>query len=225
MTKINPEMPETLAKLIAADPAVKLYVETVSYRDGLTGMWNRRFFQTELERRFEEARRDGQDISLIIGDIDRFKQLNDTYGHRLGDSVLRYIGQTLTASPARPADSYCRMGGEEFGIILPETGLEGASHIAEFHRNRIEKTDFAGYLEAGRDKARRAGGPTDAYESDLLVMKAAGRPDLTMSFGVAAYPGASVVNMVGLYECADKALYLAKDSGRNAVRTMDQLNL
>jgi diguanylate cyclase (GGDEF)-like protein len=99
-------------------------------RDGLTGLYNRRYFQETLADHIETAKRYDRPLSLVLFDIDQFKQINDTNGHSEGDSVLRHFAEVLNAT-ARAADIICRVGGDEFAVLLPETGLSNAWKFVE----------------------------------------------------------------------------------------------
>jgi diguanylate cyclase (GGDEF)-like protein len=105
--------------------------------DGLTQLRNRRAFQERLEDETRRWRRHGNDVSLVLLDIDHFKSYNDTYGHPKGDEVLRAVGRLLRRS-IRAADFAARYGGEEFAIILPNTNAAGSMHVAETLRRAIE---------------------------------------------------------------------------------------
>jgi diguanylate cyclase (GGDEF)-like protein len=158
--------------------------------DPLTGVHNRRFFHEVLNRESERSNRHNQPLSLIILDIDHFKVINDTFGHLAGDQVLRKVGR-ITRESIRTIDMVCRYGGEEFAIILPQTELEAASLIAERLRTSIAEFPF----------------PT-GEESPLMV---------TASLGVACWRGSGCLSKQGteLVQAADRALYVAKDTGRN----------
>ena len=159
--------------------------------DALTGCFNRRFFEIQLERDLHLATRMRQPVSLILLDIDHFKQVNDTHGHDAGDAALRILANALREE-VRGVDTAARYGGEEFAIILPQAGPEGAQVVAERLRSRIERTEVPG---VGCIKASLgvATFPLDASSRELLVTS------------------------------ADRALYLAKRSGRNCVRTAADL--
>jgi diguanylate cyclase (GGDEF)-like protein len=111
--------------------------------DSLTGCFNRRFFEIQLERDLHLATRMHQPLSLIFLDVDNFKRVNDTHGHEAGDSALRILANTLREE-LRGVDSAARYGGEEFAVILPQAGPDGALVVAERLRSRIEKTEFPG---------------------------------------------------------------------------------
>ena len=154
--------------------------------DGLTGLNNHRTFQERLEVEIDRAKRFGKELSLLLLDIDYFKRLNDTYGHRTGDEVLKRVACRLTES-MRNIDFTARYGGEEFVVILPETPLEGALFSAE----RLRKAMMHHIFKTGTDEI-----------------------SLTVSIGVATYPG-DASQREDLIERADKALYAAKHAGRN----------
>ncbi|MBW2217329.1 MAG: diguanylate cyclase, partial [Deltaproteobacteria bacterium] len=107
--------------------------------DALTGIPNRRSFSENLLTEYERSRRQQQPLSIIMCDVDYFKAYNDAYGHSSGDLCLRKVAQTIKASLKRPGDSCARYGGEEFSVILPNTPLDGAMHIAERIRSNIEE--------------------------------------------------------------------------------------
>jgi len=172
-------------------------LERLALYDQLTGLANRRNFDETLERQFKLSARNKSALSLIICDIDFFKIYNDTYGHLAGDECIQQISQAIKKAIYRPTDLACRYGGEEFALILPETPLEGARHIAELIRQQV--------IELGV-----------VHESS----PASG--SVTLSLGVAtAYLEAGVESPEELINAADIALYLAKESGRNQVKTAE----
>ena len=124
--------------------------------DGLTGCFNRRSFEIQLERDLHLATRMRQPVSLIMLDIDHFKRVNDTHGHDAGDAALRIIADALRQE-LRGVDTAARYGGEEFAIILPQAGLEGALVVAERLRARIEATEVPG---VGASRPRSASPPS-----------------------------------------------------------------
>ncbi|MFL6256533.1 MAG: diguanylate cyclase [Pyrinomonadaceae bacterium] len=159
--------------------------------DGLTGCFNRRFFEIQLERDLHLATRMRQPVSLILLDIDHFKHVNDTHGHDAGDAALRILASALREE-LRGVDTAARYGGEEFAIILPQAGPEGALVVAERLRSRIERTEVPGV------------------------------GCITASLGVATFPlDASSREL--LVTSADRALFLAKRSGRNKVCSTAEL--
>ncbi|TGD96908.1 sensor domain-containing diguanylate cyclase [Methylobacterium nonmethylotrophicum] len=168
--------------------AVEAELARLSMTDGLTGLPNRRRFDRELEQAWEGAARlGGRPLALLIVDADHFKRFNDRYGHAVGDEILRGLAGSLSAAIHRPHDLVCRIGGEEFGVILPDTDEEGAVRVAE----RL-------HAEVAALSVGSAG-----------ILAGA----LTVSIGLAqATPSGSLAD---LYRAADGALYAAKAAGRN----------
>ncbi len=157
--------------------------------DGLTELYNHRYFQDTLRQQIEISRRYNQPVSLIICDIDFFKKFNDTYGHQAGDAVLRQVAQTLKKN-SRTTDYVCRYGGEEMSIILPNTGIDEAMLLANRICASVSEKPF--HLT-----------PVDTAE-------------VTISLGVATFPD-NAQTPQDLIEWADKGLYYAKEHGRNQV--------
>jgi len=158
--------------------------------DPLTGLLNRRAFTTVLTNAIIKAQSEGHPICLLMLDLDHFKNINDTYGHLVGDKVLRFIGRLL-AQVVKGQDTLCRFGGEEFAILLPDTALHGAIRVAETIHGRLN------------------GSHLRLTDSGQLLGK------LTASIGVACYrEGESIDEFI---QRADKALYEAKRQGRNRV--------
>lgn len=159
--------------------------------DALTGCLNRRAFVERLERELNRVNRYDTELSILMIDLDRFKAVNDTRGHLVGDSVLRQMGDLLRGE-VRSVDLAARYGGEEFVIVLPETDANGAQAFAERLRKRVLQTNFA-----------ETGDPLN----------------LTVSIGVASTgTDGAVPTPESLIAMADKALYRAKHEGRNRVR-------
>ena len=169
-------------------------IEEVSQRartDGLTGLYNRRYFDEQLRRVIAETDRFGGTSSLILVDIDDFKAVNDTYGHEAGDAVLRQLGKILSDG-VRTVDVCARYGGEELVILLPQTPIAGATELAE--RLRAAVADRAVLFE--------------------------GTPiRVSASFGIAGYPE-TVPHGDWLFPAADRALYQAKEKGKNCVKSL-----
>lgn len=161
-------------------------LQELALRDGLTGLLNRRHWEQCLEREFSRHLRYESPASLVMFDIDHFKTFNDTYGHQLGDEVIREVAR-LTRLFARETDFAGRYGGEEFVVLLPDTAIAGASQFAERLRTAI------------------AGLQID-HEGQVL--------HVTVSLGVASLDE-SMPNHTLLIEAADKALYQSKENGRN----------
>jgi diguanylate cyclase (GGDEF)-like protein len=163
--------------------------------DGLTGLFTRRHFDIRADDMFRLARRYGTPFSLILVDIDHFKDVNDTHGHGVGDAVLRETAGLVTGG-IRDCDSAFRYGGEEFAVLLPETPVEHASVIAERLRKAIR-------------------------EHTVQTEQAAGLT-VTASMGVAEY-GPTLANYGELVGLADKALYAAKRAGRDRTVTSEEM--
>jgi len=163
-------------------------VEALAITDGLTGLYTRRYFFERFEEELQRSKRHGFKFSFLMIDIDDFKVCNDTYGHLVGDAVLKEVSHIAKGS-AREIDLTARYGGEEFSMILPETDRAGAMLVAERIRKRIAENTFK------------------AYDEKLKV---------TVSIGLAVYPDDSQ-EMSDLVERADRALYAAKSSGKNIV--------
>ncbi len=155
----------------------------LAYRDSLTDLYNHRFFQEELAREVERAQRYGQPLSVLMLDVDRFKEVNDTYGHMMGDTLLSYVAQAL-ASRLRSSDVAARYGGDEFAVILPETDETQAIAVAE--------------------KLGKAVSADRRWQGALLENLGVG-----ISFGVATFPGdgRTADDLLG---AADRRLYGAK---------------
>ncbi|MCD6532757.1 MAG: GGDEF domain-containing protein [Deltaproteobacteria bacterium] len=163
--------------------------------DGLTGLYNHRHFQQRLREEFERIKRYSGELSLIMIDIDNFKNYNDTHGHPAGDKVLLTVANLLLDN-ARHSDIVARYGGEEF-VILCHSGIKDTIGVAERFRREIEKAEIPGQ-----------------EQQPLLAGQTEG--NLTICLGVAAYD-ASMSDAGTLVERADKKLYQAKDEGRNRV--------
>lgn len=159
--------------------------------DGLTGIANRRHFDDRYQEEWRRAVREGTSLAVIIADIDYFKRYNDVYGHLNGDECLRQVATALASVISRGGDLIARFGGEEFAILLPNTDSVGAVVVAESLRSAINR----------------------------LAIEHQGSPfkSLTMSFGLVIGWPEQEEGPEKLLEKADKALYIAKESGRNNV--------
>ncbi len=164
--------------------------ENLAIRDGLTGLYNHRQFQHMLKEAITRSLRYKTDLSLVLCDIDHFKKLNDTYGHRFGDAVLKAISGALQSSIREGIDNAARYGGEEFTLILGETGAVSVKETVDRIRQHI--ADMVFQTPTGKDI------------------------HCTLSFGIAIY-GVHAKNQELLIKRADKALYKAKENGRNRV--------
>ncbi|HEX9295444.1 MAG TPA: GGDEF domain-containing protein [Polyangiaceae bacterium] len=156
--------------------------------DGLTQIYNKRYFHETLEREISRCRRYQRDLGLILMDVDNFKQKNDTFGHLAGDAILKELAMVVRWK-LRREDVFARVGGEEFAILTPEVGLKGARDVAEKVRMVVESTTFR-------------------FEKKIMPT--------TISLGVATWVGGEDT-ADALYKRADDALYAAKEAGRNRV--------
>ncbi|MEM7738753.1 MAG: diguanylate cyclase [Deinococcota bacterium] len=163
-------------------------IKELSIRDELTGLYNRRHFNEAALQAFSAAQRYAKPLTVVIGDIDFFKRVNDTFSHAIGDDVLKTVARLLTQE-RREADIVARYGGEEFVIALPETLLENGRQACEVLRQRIEAY------------------PWEAVAPGLTI---------TMSMGLCA--DTSLSSLEEMLNCADKKLYEAKAAGRNNVQ-------
>ena len=173
--------------------------------DGLTGVANRRTFDSQLEERWRLATRNQACLALLMVDADHFKEFNDRLGHQAGDACLRALAAALSRCVSRPADLVARFGGEEFGILLPDTRPEGARHVAETIRAAVEGLAIA--------HPSALDGPPPGTPSR--------QRHLTVSIGCAALIPAPGDEFQQLIELADQALYQAKGLGRNCVCLAD----
>lgn len=187
------EKEELITELRSAYEQLCLYnahVEEMAITDPLTGLYNYRFFTARLNQEVEKARRYRRQLSLIILDIDNFKDFNDTYGHPAGDNALKEA-TTVFRDSIRDLDTLARYGGEEFLVLLPETGTDEAYIVAERIRQAVEKHSFM-------------------MSDDLPEM------NITVSGGIATYPD-HARNAEELLKIADDVLYQAKNKGRNNI--------
>lgn len=171
-------------------------LEALSYRDGLTNAANRRMFETMFEREWGSARRNGSPLSLILLDIDSFKEFNDCLGHLAGDECLRNIARLLLRATARrPRDLVSRYGGEEFAVLLPETDPAAALLMAE--------------------QCRRA-----VHDAMIPHPRSKTAPCVTVSLGVSSIVPKDGDDPRAFLEQVDKLLYRAKETGRNRVESL-----
>jgi diguanylate cyclase (GGDEF)-like protein len=179
------------AALALARERVRAEAESYAHAaviDPVSGLFNRRYFQARLEEELQRARRHRMPVALAMADIDDFKRINDKYGHLAGDTVIADVADILRRS-VRLFDVCTRFGGEEFAIVMPGTGAEGAENIAERIRRRIEE-----------------------YHPGLGELTSL---RVTVSVGLAV--SSASISVRDLIEQADAALYMAKRAGKNQV--------
>jgi len=167
-------------------------LERLTRLDGLTGLYNRNTFVDLTRQELDRANRQGSPTSILLVDLDLFKDVNDTWGHPAGDAVLKHVAE-LAKETVRRTDLVGRLGGEEFIVLLPNTAQEAAGKLAEKLRRRLETS------------------PT-VWE--------AGSIPVTASIGLAGTTAAEKRDFETLYTSADRALYQAKERGRNQVAWM-----
>ena len=180
---------ERTAQLETANAAL----EELAALDPMTGLFNRRRFDVFLQQEWQRSNRSRLPLSLVMVDIDHFKQFNDLYGHPAGDDCIKKVVEVIRDAANRVTDLGCRYGGEEFAIILAETPAAGARAVAEFIRREVELL---------------------AIPHDLQPQKV-----VTVSTGVATKDGDRYPRTPDLIDACDKALYRSKNEGRNRTRT------
>jgi diguanylate cyclase (GGDEF)-like protein len=168
-------------------------LQEMANRDGLTGLYNHRYFHEQLSQDFLRAKRYHENLSCVLFDIDFFKKFNDTYGHQTGDIVLKALASVVQHA-TRESDLAARYGGEEFALILYHTDGPAAYEAAERLRTMVESHEV---------------------QDNGNVLR------VTISIGVATFPHERVQNSKELVDYADQALYKAKDNGRNRVEVFD----
>lgn len=181
---------DLLAQVLQQKRQIEMLKEKI-IRDSMTQLYNYQWFHEVLHQEKARSERYGNPLSVILGDIDNFKRVNDRYGHLAGDAVIKKVAQTLR-DDARTTDHVARYGGEEFGIILSETDIQGALTVAERLRSNVESTQV--------------------NFDDATI-------SVTMSFGVASFPVGIKVSKEEIIERVDEALYQAKKGGKNQCRS------
>ncbi|MCF7811552.1 GGDEF domain-containing protein [bacterium] len=195
----NPLKVSTLDQLRMFSTMIGIALERSNYYhlavyDGLTGLYNRRQFDIRLREELSRITRYGGDLGLLLADVDHFKNVNDTYGHQQGDTVLIELAEVFLITVRNNVDIACRYGGEEFIAILPSTNIEGSRIAAERFRQNCETHPFSG------------------QEEPLKV---------TVSCGVATINKESAITPKEFIRRADEMLYQAKEGGRNQVRVWE----
>jgi diguanylate cyclase (GGDEF)-like protein len=162
-------------------------------KDALTGLANRRYFDVTLAMEARRAQREGTSLALLMIDIDYFKLFNDSKGHVAGDFCLQSVGKVVEECVRRPSDLVARYGGEEMGVIMPNTDIDGAQVVAQLILRRLKEESIS-------------------HEASPL-----GR--VSVSIGIATAAGSRLDQLQSLIEAADQALYSAKTLGRNQFAT------
>ena len=168
-------------------------LKLLALTDSLTKLYNRRFFIDASQTFLEVAKRENSPLSLLMIDIDKFKNINDTYGHQIGDEIIKLLAKIMLEGE-RKSDMSCRYGGEEFVILLPNTSLQEAQYVAQKIKNRVESSHFK------------------TPEQDEVTF--------TISIGIATVNLVDEINIEKMLKRADDALYEAKEKGRNQIRTV-----
>ena len=188
--RLQEELEERERELLEANERLRYMSQT----DGLTGIDNRRHLEQQLDSMFAHAKRLNEPVSCVMCDLDRFKSVNDTYGHQAGDAVLKEFARILKNEAREKVDRVGRYGGEEFMLLLPGTVLDAAVTFAERVRREVEARTFT-------------------FDGGTLKR--------TASFGVSGWPHPRITDCEALVRTADDALYVAKETGRNRVIRFD----
>ena len=184
---------DSLVKWTFALEKANKQLQKLALVDELTQITNRRGFEQYFNREYRRMKREKKSLSLIIADVDYFKNYNDRYGHKAGDLCLKQIAQTINSSLKRAGDLVCRYGGEEFAIILPDTDSYGAVHLAETIREQIQQLNII-------------------HESSSVSGV------ITLSLGIATTMATRASQPDMMIKAADRALYQAKQQGRDRYR-------
>lgn len=181
----------SIFKYLAGNIIETLYYEEIhkmAIMDGLTGLFNKRYFMENLDKEISRARRHKRELSVIIFDIDHFKDVNDTFGHLAGDHILKELSEVIK-SRVRREEVVARYGGEEIIVLIPETSVDDAVKLAEQIRKRVDEHEFR--FSSKRIRITISGGVAEAEEADYEIMP--------------------------FIHLADERLYEAKNAGRNLV--------
>ena len=187
------ETNQRLSEEIVQHELTQKNLESLSVKDALTGLYNRRKFNDQYEIEWNAALRDSRVLSLIMIDIDCFKPYNDKYGHLAGDEALKVVAETIKKNVTRPRDCVARYGGEEFICILPETSMDATIHVAEVIRKSVEELNYI-----------------HEFSTASSV--------ITVSIGLISAVPEKIQAKEELIDLADKALYRAKSAGRNCIK-------
>ena len=199
---MKPASAVTVLKRIKAQLTISWqseYLHALAYHDGLSQLYNRRYFDLQFEPMVGHYQRYGGQLSLMLIDIDHFKAYNDKYGHQKGDDCIKFVASVIRSKLMRPMDMVCRYGGEEFVVLLPETDQPGAEQVAEAINAALSIKEIPCLQE---------------LNDDALVQ-------VTVSIGVATLASGDSAEV--LIQRADRALYRAKRDGRNCYRVDEAL--
>jgi diguanylate cyclase (GGDEF)-like protein len=181
--------------LALANLKLRELLRNQSIRDPLTGLYNRRYLEESLNRELQRAKRAGRNLSLVMLDLDHFKHFNDTFGHQVGDILLKEVAGVIK-SRVRAGDLACRYGGEEFSLIVADADTEGTHKCVESIREAVKHLSIY-------NRGQTLG-------------------TITVSAGIATYPAHSA-NSEDLIRAADEALYRAKKAGRDCISVCEPL--
>ncbi len=190
LKEANEHLEEKVKERTKELEASKDKLKQMALKDSLTGLYNRRYFETVIEELMQVSVRDNAPLSLIMLDIDRFKRINDSYGHDIGDIVLKELANKLIDT-LRQSDVVTRIGGEEFAIVFPNTNLDSAYKTSEKIRKSIENMSI--------------------NIRDEVIIR------FTISIGVTQFDKDIDKNLNTILKRADQAMYKAKNTGRNRV--------
>ena len=185
---------ETIFKYLVGSDVESAYHEeiyTMTIKDGLTEIYNKRYFEEALERELSRAQRHQRELSMLIFDIDFFKKVNDTFGHLAGDYVLRELA-SIISKRSRHEEVFARYGGEEFVVLLPESNSDEAVNLGEQLRRLVEEHRFV-------------------FEGEEIPV--------TISVGITTTDGREKLTSAEFIKTADEQLYVAKSEGRNCIRS------
>lgn len=191
---LKPVNPDTLLNRLRVHLTLKLqseYLKSLAFLDGLTGLYNRRYFDEQMQRLLAQMHRNKHPLSVLLMDVDYFKRYNDSLGHLAGDDCLKRVANSLAMVAQRPLDMACRYGGEEFAVILPGSDSEGAMVVAKRVQQAIEQESIHH--------------PESPWQR------------VTLSIGVATCQSHSLRGCDNLLRLADEHLYNAKNQGRNRI--------
>jgi diguanylate cyclase (GGDEF)-like protein/PAS domain S-box-containing protein len=199
LTQHQAELEETVRQRTAELNNLNAILENMAQHDELTGLYNRRYFNEALGREIRRCTRNGDPLSILLCDVDYFKDFNDFYGHLAGDQCLKDVAAVFSQVFHRAADTTARYGGEEFIVILPNTSAEQALDLAETLRHTIWEKDIPHTAQPAQNRVSISAGVTTFQSSDI-------------------FPAEEIIR------AADTALYAAKKNGRNRIESVPRLS-